>query len=129
METREDEWFVAIVDDEAVLREATENLLKSTGFRTAGFASAEDFLQSACGKGAGCLILDVRLPGISGLELQRHLAGAGLCIPTVLTTAEQDRDGRIRSQAFRAGAVAFLHKPYSGDELLRAVQSVFGKRP
>jgi FixJ family two-component response regulator len=129
METRANQWFVAIVDDEAALREATENLLKSAGFRTTDFASAEDFLQSGCGEGAGCLILDVRLPGMSGLDLQRHLAGAGIHIPTVMTTAEQDRDGRIRTQAFRAGAVAFLHKPCAGDELLSAVRSVFGKGP
>lgn len=128
MGTRGEQSLVAIVDDEAALREATESLLKSAGFRAESFASAEDFLRFKCRDGAGCLILDVQLPGMSGLELQRHLAAIGCHIPTVLMTAHEDRDGQMRAQALRAGAVAFLRKPFGGEDLLTAVGSTFAKR-
>jgi FixJ family two-component response regulator len=80
-----EQFFITVVDDEAALREATESLLRSAGFRAEGFASAEDFLRSKCWDSAGCLILDVRLPGMSGLELQQHLARTGHHIPIVFS--------------------------------------------
>ncbi|MDB5916487.1 MAG: response regulator receiver protein [Massilia sp.] len=122
-----DQMLVAIVDDEAALREATESLLKSAGFDARSFGSAEDWLRSAQRDQFGCLVLDVTLPGMSGLELQRHLAWSGCQLPIVFMTANEDHDGRM-AQALRANAVAFLQKPFCGEDLLSAVQSAFGTR-
>ena len=119
---------IAIVDDQAALREATENLLKSAGLKAVSFASAEDFLQAATLDGAGCLILDVRLPGMSGLELQQHLAADGIHVPIVFITAQEDSDGRMRAQALRSGALAFLRKPFNDEDLLNAVRSALETR-
>jgi len=119
---------IAIVDDQAALREATENLLKSAGLKAVSFASAEDFLQAAPLDGAGCLILDVRLPGMSGLELQQHLAADGIHVPIVFITAQEDGDGRMRAQALRSGALAFLRKPFNDEDLLNAVRSALETR-
>ncbi len=119
---------IAIVDDQAALREATENLLKSAGLKAVSFASAEDFLQAAPLDGAGCLILDVRLPGMSGLELQQRLAADGIHVPIVFITAQEDGDGRMRAQALRSGALAFLRKPFNDEDLLNAVRSALETR-
>ena len=119
---------IAIVDDQAALREATENLLKSAGLKAVSFASAEDFLQATALDGAGCLILDVRLPGMSGLELQQRLAADGIHVPIVFITAQEDGDGRMRAQALRSGALAFLRKPFSDEDLLNAVRSALQTR-
>jgi FixJ family two-component response regulator len=119
---------IAIVDDQAALREATENLLKSAGLKAVSFASAEDLLQARALDGAGCLILDVRLPGMSGLELQQHLAADGIHVPIVFITAQEDGDGRMRAQALRSGALAFLRKPFSDEDLLNAVRSALQTR-
>ena len=121
-----DPQLVAIVDDEAALREATESLLRSAGYAAESFESAEAFLHSPCRHRAGCLILDVRLPGMSGLELHRHLACSGSPIPTVLITAQEDRNGQMQAQALRAGALAFLPKPFSDDEVFAAIELAFG---
>jgi FixJ family two-component response regulator len=119
---------IAIVDDQAALREATENLLKSAGLKAVSFASAEDLLQARALDGAGCLILDVRLLGMSGLELQQHLAADGIHVPIVFITAQEDGDGRMRAQALRSGALAFLRKPFSDEDLLNAVRSALQTR-
>jgi FixJ family two-component response regulator len=116
------------VDDEASLREATENLLKSVGYRSRSFPSAEAFLRSEARDEAGCLVLDVRLPGMSGLELQRHLAEAGDRTPIVFITAQEDGDGQMQARASRSGALAFLRKPFSGEDLLDAVRSALETR-
>jgi len=116
------------VDDQSALREATENLLKSAGLKAVSFASAEDFLQARALEGAGCLILDVRLPGMSGLELQEHLAADGIHVPVVFITAQEDSDGRMRARALRSGALAFLRKPFSDEDLLNAVRSALETR-
>jgi FixJ family two-component response regulator len=116
--------YIAIVDDEPSLREAIKSLLRSAGFRAIAFASAEEFLDYRPLNQIACLILDVRLPGMSGLELQRHLAGLGCKIPIAFVTSLEDRDGRIREQAMRAGAVAVLPKPFSDEQLLSVVRSV-----
>jgi len=119
---------IVVVDDQAALREATENLLKSAGLKAVSFASAEDFLQAAALDGAGCLILDVRLPGMSGLELQQHLAANGIHVPIVFITAQEDSDGEMRARALRSGALAFLRKPFSDEDLLNAVRSALETR-
>ena len=111
-------------DDESV-REALQSLLKSMGFRAEGFSSAEEFLQSAQISATTCLILDVRMPGMSGLELQRQLAADQRRIPIIFITAHGDDDTRAR--ALQAGAVDFLAKPFSEEALLTAVHSALGQ--
>jgi two-component system response regulator FixJ len=123
MGTRREEFLTAIVDDESALREAIESLLNSAGFRTESFASADDFLRSTRVESTGCLILDIALSGMGGLELQRHLIDIGLHFPIVFITAQEDRNGRLRSQALQGGALSFLHKPFGDLELLSAVHS------
>jgi FixJ family two-component response regulator len=117
------ETLIAIVDDEPALREATESLFRSCGFEAESFASAEDFLRSGCGQRAACVVLDIRLPGMSGLELQRYLDAIDYHIPLVFMTAQFDADGRIRDSAMRAGAAAFLYKPLGSHDLLAAVRA------
>lgn len=115
-----DTGLVAIVDDDQSLRRSLTNLLGSVGFRVAAFASAEEFLTSASGETIGCLVLDLRLDGMSGLDLLRHLADTGSRIPVVILTAHGDEHARQR--ALQAGALAFLRKPVHGDVLLDAVR-------
>ena len=110
---------IAIVDDDESVRTALESLFKSLGFQTEGFASAEGFLRSACLGDSSCLILDVRMPGMDGLELQRQLAAADCSIPIIFITAHTDE--HTREQALQAGAVDFLAKPFSEEALLTAV--------
>jgi FixJ family two-component response regulator len=112
--------LIAVVDDDEAIREATESLIRSVGFRVVVYASAEDFLRSSHLPVTACLIVDVRMPGMSGLELQRQLTTANYSIPIIFITAHGDADTRAR--ALRAGAVAFLDKPFSDEVLLGAVQ-------
>jgi FixJ family two-component response regulator len=110
------------VDDDESVREALESLLRSAGFKAEVFASAEQFLSSDRAREVDCLIVDVRMPGMNGLELQRQLAAGGLRVPIVFISAHGDE--LARAQALRAGAVAFLRKPFSEQALLNAVQAV-----
>src|ERR1700730_9912343 len=111
--------FVAIVDDDAGLRAAIEALLNSNGFCARSFPSAEAFLQSAGGAEVGCLILDYRLPGMSGLELQRELQAQGRAIPIIFATAEGEAFRRLQSGA---GGPAVARKPFDPEELPRLVK-------
>jgi FixJ family two-component response regulator len=113
--------LIAVVDDDAAIREAVQSLLHSMGFRAAAFASAQDFLQSGRLPDMACLIVDVRMPRMSGLALQQQLTTAQCPIPIIFITAHGDTETRTR--ALRAGAVAFLDKPFSDEALLRAVQA------
>ena len=113
--------LIAVVDDDEAIREATESLIRSVGFRAAVFASAEDFLRSSQLQDIACVIVDVRMPGMSGLELQRQLATAHYAIPIIFITAHGDAEAR--AQALRAGAVDFLDKPFRDEVLLQAVQA------
>jgi FixJ family two-component response regulator len=108
------------VDDDESVRQATKSLLKSLGLRAEAFSSAEEFLDSLYLWETDCLILDVRMPGMGGLELQRQLTAASVRIPIIFITAHGDQD--VRSQALAAGAVAFLSKPFSEEALLDAIQ-------
>jgi FixJ family two-component response regulator len=112
--------LIAVVDDDEAIREATESLIRSVGFRVVVYASAEDFLRSSHLPVTACLIVDVRMPGMSGLELQRQLTTAHYAIPIIFITAHGD--AATRARALRAGAVAFLDKPFSDEVLLGAVQ-------
>lgn len=114
--------LVAVVDDDVYVCEAVESLLKSIGFDTATFDSARDFLDSPKFSNVSCLILDVSMPVMNGLELQRHLADTHP-IPIIFITA---RNGDTREQALRAGAISFLTKPFSDEALIDALDSALG---
>ncbi|HEV2826344.1 MAG TPA: response regulator [Pyrinomonadaceae bacterium] len=112
--------LVSIVDDDDSVREAINSLLRSVGLRADVFGSAEEFLTSDAVKDTACLILDVRMPGMSGLELQARLAGTDYKIPIIFITAHaSDREARVR--ALRAGALDFLYKPFTEEVLLKHV--------
>ena len=112
---------IAIVDDDDALRNSLDDLIRSIGFRTLGFPSAEAFLSSNQAHDAACLILDVRMPGISGLDLQRQIVAANWQIPIIFVTSHADDIARER--ALEAGAVAFLYKPFHEEELLNAIDA------
>ena len=111
--------LMAIVDDDDALRTSLDDLLQSVGFRVQGFASAEAFMQAPHAPEAACLLLDVRLPGMNGLELQRQMVAANWQIPIIFITSHTDDEAR--AQALAAGAVAFLYKPCREDALLHAI--------
>jgi FixJ family two-component response regulator len=113
--------LISIVDDDDALRNSLENLTRSAGLRAQGFSSAEAFLNSNQVHETRCLVLDVRMPGMSGLELQRQLVASSSLIPIIFVTAHGD-DAQ-RTQALTAGAVAFLYKPFYEEELLDAIDS------
>jgi FixJ family two-component response regulator len=117
----EREEIVSVVDDDASLRRSVRNLLTSVGFRVEAFASAEEFLGSPQSANTGCLVLDLRMTGMNGLELLKHLQANGSTIAVVVLTAHGDEEARRR--ALEAGAVAFLGKPFRGDALLDAVRT------
>ena len=112
---------IVVVDDDRSVREALENLISSVGFEVKLFASAEDFLESDTALQTDCAILDVRLPGISGLELQQRLAADGQSIPIIIITAQGD--DKTQDEAVAAGAIAFLKKPVKEEVLLAALES------
>ena len=112
--------LITIVDDDDALRHSLDDLLQSVGFSVQGFASAEAFLQAQHAPETACLILDVRLPGMHGLELQRQLVAAHWGMPIIFVTAYADDDVRVRALA--AGAVAFLYKPCPEEDLLHAIE-------
>ena len=111
---------VFVVDDDASMRESLKNLIRSVGLRAVLFASAQEFLGSKHPALPGCLVLDVRLPGLSGLDLQRRMAEAGLQIPIIFITGHGDIPMTVR--AMKAGAVEFLTKPFRDQDLLDAIQ-------
>ena len=113
--------LISIVDDDDALRNSLENLIRSAGLRAQSFSSAEAFLSSKQVHETRCLVLDVRMPGMSGPELQRQMAVANSPIPIIFITAHED-DAQ-RTQALEAGAVAFLHKPFYEEELLKAIDA------
>jgi len=115
---------IIIVDDDESVRRALRRLLRSVGMTVTTFATAEEFLESTGQPPPGCLILDVHLPGLSGLELQKRLIAEGRCAPVVFITAYGDDP--TREQALRAGAIAFLLKPFEEQPFLDAVARAIG---
>jgi FixJ family two-component response regulator len=113
--------LVAIVDDDELMRGALQGLLKEAGFSTRAFPSAEAFLTSGQRDETACLIADVRMPGMSGIDLQARLNADQLKIPIIFITAHGD--ARLRMQAMRAGAVEFLAKPFDDEVLLESVRA------
>jgi FixJ family two-component response regulator len=117
---KDNQALVAIVDDDQSFREALDSLLRLIGFRTAIFASARDFLDSPQFPDVSCVILDISMPGMDGLELQQHLV-ATHPIPIIFIT--DLRDAKTQEQAVRAGAISFLNKPVSEETLIDALNS------
>jgi FixJ family two-component response regulator len=113
--------LISIVDDDESIRRTTTLLIESLGFPAAGFESAELFLKSGQLHETSCLIVDLRMPGMSGLQLQSHLAAQGCTIPIIFITAYDDKGSR--QQALQAGAAAFLGKPFTDEILLRTIRS------
>jgi FixJ family two-component response regulator len=113
--------LVAVVDDDDSMRGALQGLLKAVGLPSQAFASAEEFLNSGQQHRTACLITDIRMPGISGLELQARLNAERCRIPTIFITAHGD--AQMRMQALRAGAVEFLAKPFDDEALLKTVRA------
>jgi CheY-like chemotaxis protein len=118
--------IISIVDDDASVRDATARLLRSLGFSAHAFASAKEFLFSPRLADTSCLIADVQMPGMSGVELQEHLIANGHSTPMIFVTAFPD--DRIRERAIRSGAVCFLAKPFDEPRLLECVRRALMRR-
>jgi FixJ family two-component response regulator len=118
---RSEKTLICVVDDDFLVRQSTTRLLRSFKFNVKALASAEEFLNSEYLAETACLILDVSMPGMSGLELQRQLAVSNSDVPIIFITAHEDEDQR--RQALEAGAVAFLYKPFQDDGLLNAIDT------
>ncbi len=118
--------LIACVEDDASAREALEGFLKAFGFTPGVFSSAEEFLQSDRLDETSCLITDVHLRGMSGLQLQNRLAASGYAIPVIVITAFPD--DRVRERALSAGAVCFLDKPFDKEDLLTGIRSALDRR-
>ena len=119
-ESREFDTIIAIVDDDPSAREGLSALIQSAGWRAETFASAQEFLARPRAEVASCLVLDLQLPGLSGLDLQKRMAEVGLEIPIVFLTGHGNIPASVK--AMKAGAVEFLTKPFDEEELLRAIQ-------
>ena len=116
----QEEAIIAIVDDDAAIREGLSSLIRSVGLRVETFGSATEFLQKWNADAHGCIVLDVRLPGLSGLDLQREMAEANIYTPIIFITGHGDIPMTVR--AMKAGAVEFLTKPFREQDLLDAIQ-------
>jgi len=117
--------LISIVDDDDSLRNSLNNLIRAVGFGVQGFCSAEAFLNSNQLDDTACLILDVRMPGMSGLDLQRQLVTDNCRIPIIFITSHGDDNARTR--ALEAGAVDFLYKPFREEALLKAIDSALNQ--
>ena len=118
--------MIAIVDDDESMRTAVKTLVESVGLAVEDFPSAEEFLNSGRSQVSACLILDLRMPGMGGLELQRRLAASGSPLPIIFITAHYSE--AERAKAMEAGAVGFLSKPFSEDALFDAISSCLAAR-
>jgi FixJ family two-component response regulator len=111
--------MISIVDDDESVREATGGFVRSLGYAVAAFASAEEFLSSNSVQATSCLIADVQMPGLSGIDLQHRLVAQGLRLPVIFVTAFPDE--RTRRRAIDAGAVDYLSKPFSDEQLVSSI--------
>jgi FixJ family two-component response regulator len=117
--------LVAIVDDDKSIRNATQDLLNAAGFSTATFADAESFLDSASRANTACVVADMRMPGMTGLQLHQQLLAAGQGIPTIIMTAHPEEITQTRAR--EAGITCFLIKPFEPDELLDCLRAALAK--
>ena len=120
MPARQADTIIAIVDDDPSVREGLSSLIRSVGLRVETFASAQEFLSRSGAETPSCLVLDLQMPGLSGLDLQKQMAEAGMEIPIVFLTGHGDIPASVR--AMKAGAVEFLTKPFEEQDLLRAIE-------
>jgi FixJ family two-component response regulator len=111
--------MISIIDDDPSIREATKGLMRSLGYATAIFSSAEEFLQSGRVTDTSCVISDIKMPGMNGIELQSHLTAKGHCVPIIFVTAFPEE--RMRKRAMEAGALCFLSKPFSEERLIECL--------
>ena len=116
---------VFVIDDDAAIRASIQGLLKSVGLRSESFGTAQEFLRGKRPDGPSCLVLDVRLPGVSGLDFQHELAEAGVQIPIIFITGHGDIQMTVR--AMKSGAVEFLTKPFRDQDLLDAIQQALDR--
>jgi FixJ family two-component response regulator len=117
--------MVFIIDDDAAVRASIQGLLKSVGLSSESFATPREFLRSKCSDGPSCLVLDVRLPGVSGLDFQHELINAGVHIPIIFITGHGDIPMSVK--AMKSGAVEFLEKPFRDQDLLDAIQQALDR--
>jgi len=111
--------MIAIVDDDESVREATKSLVRSLGYEAAAFCSAEEFLESGQSEAAACLITDVRMPGMTGVELQDRLIAEGRSLPTVFISAFSDES--VQKKVLESGAVGYLRKPFEESHLIACI--------
>ena len=116
---------ISVIDDDASVRVGTDNLLSSHGYNVRTFASAEDFLQSAQADGSSCVVADVQMPGMSGLDLLEHLRTLGNHVPFIFITAFPDES--VRDRALKVGAVCFLAKPFAGPVLIGCIEAALNR--
>ena len=117
--------LIVIVDDDKSIRKATQDLLKSAGFSTAAFEDAESFLGSTSRASAACMVADMRMPRMTGLQLYQELVASGYAIPTVIITAHPEELTQARAR--EAGITCYLTKPFSPDELLDCIRAAIAK--
>jgi FixJ family two-component response regulator len=117
--------LIAVVDDDRSIRNATQDLLNAAGFTTFTFESAKSFLGSSVRTTVACLVADMRMPGMTGLDLHEHLVASDNAIPTIIISAHPEEFSRMRAQA--AGVTCFLTKPFSPDELLECVRKALAR--
>jgi FixJ family two-component response regulator len=117
--------IIAVVDDDRSIRTAMQDLLNAAGYATATFGNATSFLDSPVRAGVACLVSDMRMPGMTGLELHEHLAASGAGIPTIIITAHPEE--LTRERAREAGITCFLDKPFTPDELLECVRKALAR--
>jgi len=125
MTSKSSSQLVAIVDDDRSVQSAVKDLMESAGFSARCFGSAEEFLESEPRNPTACLVSDVRMPGMSGLELQAKLMAQGSSIPIIFITAR--RDARMKAEAMKAGAIDFLSKPFDDEVLLERVRAALNR--
>jgi FixJ family two-component response regulator len=118
---------IAVIDDDASVRIATDNLLSSHGYLVDTFVSAEEFLQSARPNNSSCVIADVQMSAMSGLDLLDHMRAQGYAVPFIFITAFPQESARAR--ALKAGAICFLAKPFAGSALIDCVKTALKRRP
>ena len=116
---------ISLIDDNASVRVAINNLLSSHGYSVDTFVSAEDFLQSANPDGSSCVVADVQMPGMSGLDLLTHMRSRGNNVPFIFITAFPDES--VRARALKAGAICFLAKPFAGPSLIRCLEAALNQ--
>jgi FixJ family two-component response regulator len=117
---------ISVIDDDASVRTATNNLLSSHGYRVRTFASAEDFLQSVHPDDASCVVADVQMPGMSGLDLLMHVRTLGNDVPFIFITAFPDES--VRARALKVGAICLLAKPFAGPVLIGCIETALDRR-